>query len=213
MIAILGAVSGLKMPTFKLPNGNMPAIGYGTWLAEEGEVYEGTKAALKCGYRHIDEAWVYGNEAEVGKAIVEALEDGTIASRDELWVTSKLWQNFHRPELVREGCLDSMKKLGVDYLDLYLMHFPVAFVPGCTEATSADMMDDVPIEDTWLAMEKLVDEGLVRNSARAPITPPKGRRPPLHVVVLSLVAHALTALLPIPPSVRSHTRARGSRSL
>ena len=88
-------------PTLTLPGTGdaMPQIGYGTWLSRKGEVYEGTKAALTSGYRHIDEAWVYMNEAEVGKAIKEALADGTLASREELWLTSKLWNNFHRPEV------------------------------------------------------------------------------------------------------------------
>ena len=91
-----------QQPTLTLPSGDkMPAIGYGTWLSAKGEVYEGTKSALAAGYRHIDEAWVYMNEAEVGKAVSEALADGTIGSRSELWITSKLWNCFHRPELVR----------------------------------------------------------------------------------------------------------------
>lgn len=155
----------VSVPTLSLPGtaDKMPVVGYGTWLSGDGEVYEGTKEAIKSGYRHIDEAWVYMNEEEVGKAISEAFADGTISSRDELFVTTKLWQCFHRPELVREGCLESMKKLGVETLDLFLMHFPVAFKPGVVEATSEEMMDDVAIEDTWKAMEKLVDEGLVRN--------------------------------------------------
>ena len=165
MISI-AAIAGttLTVPTLKLPGtlDQMPQIGYGTWLSEAGEVYAGTKAALKCGYRHIDEAWVYMNEEEVGQAISEALAEG-VCTRDELWLTTKLWQCHHRPELVREGCVDSMTKLGVEQLDLFLMHFPVSFQPGVVEATTQEMMDDVAIEDTWRAMEKLVDEGLVRN--------------------------------------------------
>ena len=141
----------------------MPAIGYGTWLSKRGEVYEGTKAALSSGYRHVDEAWVYMNEAEVGKAVSEALADGTLSSREELFVTSKLWHNFHRPELVREGALESLEKLGLDCLDLYLIHFPVSFTPGTVEASSADQVETVPLDATWQAMEKLVDEGLVKN--------------------------------------------------
>ena len=165
VVALFSFATALQVPTLTLPGtlDKMPMIGYGTWLSAEGEVYEGTKAALRHGYRHIDEAWVYMNEEDVGRALNEALADGTVASRTELWVTSKLWQCHHRPELVREGCLESMTKLGVDCLDLYLMHFPVAFVPGCVEATSAEQMDDTPIEDTWRAMEALVDEGLVRS--------------------------------------------------
>ena len=163
--ALFASATALQIPTLTLPGtlDKMPIIGYGTWLSAEGEVYEGTKAALRHGYRHIDEAWVYMNEAEVGRALTEALADGTVASRAELWVTSKLWQCHHRPDLVREGCLESMAKLGVECLDLYLIHFPVAFVPGCVEATSAEQMEDVPIEDTWRAMEALVDEGIVRS--------------------------------------------------
>jgi len=140
----------------------MPQIGFGTWLAPRGRIYESTKVALDLGYRHIDEAWCYQNEAEVGKACAEKIRDGTI-TRDALWMTTKLWNNFHRPELVREGCLDSMTKLGVDYLDLFLIHFPVSFVPGCTEASSADQVENVLLADTWKAMESLVQEGLVRN--------------------------------------------------
>ena len=116
MISI-AAIAGttLTVPTLKLPGtlDQMPQIGYGTWLSEAGEVYQGTKAALACGYRHIDEAWVYMNEDEVGRAISEALAEG-VCTRDELWVTTKLWQCHHRPELVREGCVDSMSKLGVE---------------------------------------------------------------------------------------------------
>ncbi len=141
----------------------MPIIGYGTWLSKPGEVYEGTKAALAHGYKHIDEAWIYENEDEVGRAITESLADGTVASRDDLWITTKLWQCHHRPTLVREGCLESMNKLGVDYLDLYLMHFPVSFVPGCKEAVREDQMEFISLAETWTAMEWLVDEGLVRN--------------------------------------------------
>lgn len=163
--ALFACAAALQTPTLTLPGtlDNMPIVGYGTWLSKKGEVYEGTKKALQLGYRHIDEAWVYMNEQEVGRAITEALADGTVTSRNELWITSKLWQCHHRPELVREGCVDSLTKLGVECLDLYLIHFPVAFVPGCVEATSAEQVEDVPIEDTWKAMEALVDEGLVRS--------------------------------------------------
>jgi diketogulonate reductase-like aldo/keto reductase len=115
--------------------------------------------------RSLLEQWVYMNEEEVGKAITDSLADGTVSSRDELWVTSKLWNNFHRPELVRSGCVESLTKLGLEHLDLFLMHFPVSFKPGVAEAVSADQMEDppIPLADTWRAMEALVDEGLVRN--------------------------------------------------
>jgi len=165
MMLTMRTTLALQTPTLTLPGtlDQMPIVGYGTWLAAAGDVYQGTKAAIAQGYRHIDEAWIYENEREVGQAIKEALAEGTIKSRDDLWITSKLWQCYHRPELVREGCLDSMAQLGVDVLDLYLIHFPIAFVPGCKEAVSENQMEDVPIGDTWRAMEKLVDEGLVKN--------------------------------------------------
>lgn len=76
---------------------------------------------------------------------------------------SKLWNNSHRPELVKKGVQESLVALRTDYLDLYLMHFPISFKPDVTEATSPDEVEDIPLEATWLAMEKLVDEGLVQN--------------------------------------------------
>ena len=83
----------------------MPQLGFGTWLAPRGKVYEAVKVAIDLGYRHIDEAWCYNNEEEVGDAIKEKLAEGVV-TRDELWVTSKLWNNFHRPDEVRKGLAD-----------------------------------------------------------------------------------------------------------
>jgi alcohol dehydrogenase (NADP+) len=161
--------SALQVPSVKLAGtgDTMPGIGYGTWLSQPGEVYTGVFEALKGGYKHIDAAWVYMNEKEVGKAIAESISGGVV-SREDLWVTSKLWNNYHRPNgesSVRAGCMDSLAKLGLDYLDLYLIHFPVSFIPGCSEASRADQMENpqIPLADTWAAMEALVDEGLVRN--------------------------------------------------
>lgn len=162
LLAVLAA-HALVMPTIKLPSGDlMPQLGFGTWLAAPGEVYKSTKVAIDAGYRHVDCAWCYNNEEEVGKAIGEKIGDGTVA-RSDLFITSKLWNNFHRAELVREGCVDSMTKLGLDYLDNYLIHFPVSFVPGCAEATTAEQVEQVPLAETWAAVEALVQEGLVRN--------------------------------------------------
>lgn len=143
-------------------NDKMPAIGLGTWLSESGEVYEATKIAIDAGYRHIDEAWIYGNEEEVGKALAEKMADGTV-KREELWITSKLWNSFHRPELVRKHLQESLTRLRLDYLDLYLVHFPVSFVPGVTEATQPEEIDQTPLADTWAEMEKAVHDKLVRN--------------------------------------------------
>lgn len=81
----------------------MPQFGLGTWLSEKGKVYEAVKVALDEGYRHIDEAWIYGNEEEVGQAFKEKFAEGNV-KREDVFVTSKLWNNFHRPNLVRKGC-------------------------------------------------------------------------------------------------------------
>ncbi len=80
-----------------------------------------------------------------------------------MFITSKLWNNFHRPERVKQGLQESLAKLRLSYLDLFLVHFPVSFRPDVTEATSPDEVENVPLEDTWRAMEALVDEGLVKN--------------------------------------------------
>lgn len=142
----------------------MPTLGLGTWLSDPGDVYRATKCALDAGYRHIDEAWVYMNEQEVGQALLEKLgtEDGRIP-RSEVFITSKLWNNFHRPEKVEEGCRESLEALKLDYLDLYLIHFPVCFQPDVIEATKKEELDAVPLADTWKAMEALVEKGLVKN--------------------------------------------------
>uniref|UniRef100_A0A7S3LIT8 NADP-dependent oxidoreductase domain-containing protein n=1 Tax=Aplanochytrium stocchinoi TaxID=215587 RepID=A0A7S3LIT8_9STRA len=140
----------------------IPNIGLGTWLSDPGKVYEATKEAINCGYRHIDEAWIYKNEDEVGKALKDKFEDGTV-KREDMFITSKLWNCFHRPELVEEGCKESLRQLGLEYLDLFLIHFPVSFIPGCEEATKSEQVEEIQLKDTWAAMEKLVDQGLVKN--------------------------------------------------
>ena len=120
----------------------------------------------------MDSACDYGNEQEVGRGIKKALDAG-IVKRDDLWITSKLWNNYHRKEHVRAACLRTLKDLGVDYLDLYLIHFPIAlkfvpfeerYPPGWNHTDKPGMEEDnVPMEETWRAMEELVKEGLVRN--------------------------------------------------
>ncbi|KZS97365.1 Aldo/keto reductase [Sistotremastrum niveocremeum HHB9708] len=146
---------------YTLPSGDkIPSVALGVWQAAKGEVGAAVKTALNAGYRHIDGAWIYGNEAEVGAAIKE-----TGISREEIFITSKLWNSFHQPDDVAPALEESLKRLGTDYLDLYLIHWPVAFKK---ETTS----DGKPIADldltndpypTWKALEKLVDSGKVKN--------------------------------------------------
>ena len=107
----------------------MPIVGLGTWKSKPGEVAAAVKYALEIGYRHLDCAFVYGNEGEVGQGIKEAMAEFKIERKD-IWVTSKLWSSFHHPEEVEGACKMSLKNLGLDYLDLYLIHWPTAFKRG-----------------------------------------------------------------------------------
>ncbi|KKY22670.1 putative aldehyde reductase [Phaeomoniella chlamydospora] len=135
----------------KWPLTFIPAIGLGTWLSKPGEVTDAVGAAIDAGYRHIDTAMIYRNEKEVGKG----LEQSGVP-RNEIWVTSKLFNNDHHPEDVEPAIRKSLSDLGIEYLDLYLMHWPVALKDGKLD-------DTVSYVDTWKAMEQLVYKGLTKN--------------------------------------------------
>lgn len=151
------------MKSFLLNNGRqLPGLGLGTWKSKPGEVFLAVKEAIACGYRHIDCAFIYNNEREVGAAVSECIDRG-IVHRDDLWITSKLWNSFHRPEDVAAGCRKSLEALQLDRLDLYLVHWPVAFQPGVTMPTDVEgfiPLSELPLATTWAAMESLVDQGL-----------------------------------------------------
>jgi len=137
---------------------SIPLLGLGTWQSKPDVVKNAVKVALSAGYRHIDAAWIYGNEKEVGEAIRESN-----IPREQLFITTKLWNNSHRSEDVLPALEASLKNLGLDYVDLYLMHWPVAFKSGPAAVARDDagnlIFEDVDITTTYQAMEKLVETG------------------------------------------------------
>ena len=142
----------------------MPAFGLGTWLSDPGKVYDAVRAALTLGYRHIDCAAIYGQEDEVGRGIEDAIGAGDI-TRGELWVTSKLWNDSHEPEHVRPAIEETLENLRLDYLDLYLIHWPIAFRHGVQYPKGRDdylTLEEVPLESTWQAMQQVCEAGLTR---------------------------------------------------
>ncbi len=154
----------MKKLTFR--NGDeMPALGLGTWKSDPGEVGAAVREAIRIGYRHFDCAAIYGNEAEIGGALGEAFDAGEVR-REELWITSKLWNNAHRRQDVEPALRKTLEDLRLAQLDLYLMHWPIAAKPGVTFPESPDdflSWDEVPLTETWEAMEACVKKGLVRH--------------------------------------------------
>lgn len=154
------------MKKLEFANGDqMPIVGLGTWKAPAGEVYKAVKEALRLGYRHIDCAAIYGNEAEVGQALTDSFREG-LTSRDQVWITSKLWNNSHAPEDVKPALEKTLADLQLDYLDLYLIHWPVIIRKGVLyHQSAADLvaLDKLPVSETWPVMEAMVGKGLCRN--------------------------------------------------
>jgi alcohol dehydrogenase (NADP+) len=143
--------------------GTMPALGFGTLIPDATETRNATRTALEAGFRHFDCAERYGNEEQVGEAIREAIQAGSL-TREDLFITTKLWNNNHRPERVQPAFESSRDRLQLDYIDLYLIHTPFAFRPGDNQ-DPRDQNDNVVYDegitlmDTWRAMENLVDGG------------------------------------------------------
>ncbi|WP_413432411.1 aldo/keto reductase [Crateriforma spongiae] len=153
----------------------LPKVGLGFWKIPGDQCDQVVSTAIDLGYRHFDCACDYGNEAEIGAAMSKQFSSGSI-NRDELWVTSKLWNTYHRREHVRLAVEKTLRDLQLDYLDLYHIHFPISleFVPFEDRYPPAWFFDpdakspamkpvQVPIRETWAAMEELVDAGLVRH--------------------------------------------------
>lgn len=155
--------SATELPvTFTLNTGaRIPAVGFGTWQAAPHEVEHAVETALKEGYRHLDCAAVYGNEVEVGEGIRKAG-----VPRKDIFITSKLWNSKHAPADVEPALDQSLKDLGVDYVDLYLMHWPVALKSGDNkfpiDERGVFQLADIDYVTTYKAMEKLLDTGKVK---------------------------------------------------
>src|ERR1700722_12836570 len=146
--------------------GRIPAVGFGTLIPDPAVTLSATRDALEAGFRHFDCAERYGNEREVGKALQARLTTGGIA-REDIFVTTKLWNTNHRPERVEPAFEASRARLRLNYLDLYLSHTPFAFQPGDDQDPrdqSGNILYDrgVTLLDTWRAMESLVDRGKCR---------------------------------------------------
>ena len=155
----------------------MPRFGLGTWLSEKGKVGAAVKEALRIGYRHVDCAHIYGNEAEIGEALTESFAAGH-AKREEVFVTSKLWNADHAAGDVRKACELTLKNLQLEYLDLYLIHWPIRCRPNAPPPGQMSYDDKLGyssemIMETWREMEKLVDAGLVRAIGVSNFTIPK----------------------------------------
>lgn len=153
---------------------SMPRVGLGLWKIARDRTAGLVLDAIEAGYRHLDSAADYGNEAEAGEGIRRALAAGQ-CRREDLWVTSKLWNTYHHPDHVRPACERTLFDLGLDYLDLYLVHFPISlryvdfaeryppewiFDPAARRPVME--LAPVPLSDTWAAMEELVEQGLVK---------------------------------------------------
>jgi diketogulonate reductase-like aldo/keto reductase len=175
-------VASFAVPRRRMPTGaEMPAIGLGTFGSDHAapsDVADAVRGAFEVGYRHFDCAAVYGNEAAIGAVFEDLLRSGV--ARDSLWITSKLWNDQHAEADVIPACRRSLADLRVEYLDLYLVHwpFPNWHPPGCTvESRAPDARPYIHAEfmKTWRQMERLVDLGLVRHIGTSNMTVPKLR--------------------------------------
>lgn len=178
-LAPISAEPNGSMPHVTLNDGRcMPLLGLGLWKTQnKGETHAAVKAAIKAGYRHLDTAYVYMNEAEVGSAVAESISEGLV-SREELWVTSKLWVT--QMANVKAACRGSLSRLKMDYLDLYLVHVraiatsrpapqPSPSAPLITASTPLSQMPapaasgEPSLASIWSAMEALAEEGLAKS--------------------------------------------------
>jgi alcohol dehydrogenase (NADP+) len=172
----MNAPSDLRMTRIPLTHGvgQMPALGFGTLIPDPAVTITATRDALEAGFRHFDCAERYQNESEVGQALQQGVAAGGVA-REDIFVTTKLWNTNHRPERVELAFEASLDRLRLKYLDLYLIHTPFAFQPGDDQDPrdrNGDVLydRDITLLDTWKAMETLVDHGKCRAIGLSDIT-------------------------------------------
>lgn len=141
--AFIFHLSPIIMQSIKLPNGEIPILGLGTWQLQGRKCKEAVLDAIKLGYRHIDTAWVYDNQEEIGQAIKESK-----VAREKIFITSKVWRdNLHYLDVL-EQCQETLEQLQLEYLDLYLIHWPDAHIP---------------MRETFKALHELQQQGKIRN--------------------------------------------------
>ncbi|GAB7363119.1 hypothetical protein MBLNU230_g3409t1 [Neophaeotheca triangularis] len=159
--------------TFKLNNGvNMPAVGFGTFANEgsKGQTYEAVTHALKTGYRHLDCAWFYQNENEVGDAVRDFCKENSNVSRKDIFICTKVWNHLHEPDEVQWSLQSSLDRLQTDYIDLFLVHWPIAaeknddMMPKLNDKGQYVIKEELTKnpQPTWRAMEELYESGKVK---------------------------------------------------
>jgi len=156
------------MSMLTLNNGlKMPSLGLGTWHHGDtgNQMRDAVVEAVDLGYRHIDCAYIYKNEKKIGEAFKTIFDKGDV-KREDLWITSKLWGTEHAEDRVEAACRASLSDLGLEYFDLYLIHWPTGFIPDNGDLPKDEAgrlrFSGVSIQETWTAMEKLVDLGLTK---------------------------------------------------
>ncbi|KAI1330808.1 NAD(P)H-dependent D-xylose reductase [Xylariaceae sp. FL0255] len=164
-----------SVKSLKLTSGfNMPLVGFGIWKVPRETCADQVYNAIKLGYRHIDGAWDYQNSAEAGEGVRRAIKEG-IVKREDMFITSKLWNNYHKREHALEMAKLENEAWGLGYLDLFLIHFPISleFIPfeklryPCfwidEQQSQVTKLNPVPVSETWGAMEELVQSGLTKS--------------------------------------------------
>ncbi|KAF5276032.1 hypothetical protein FQA39_LY00828 [Lamprigera yunnana] len=162
-ISVLILITQVPFLTFKNEN-KIPIIGLGTSQASSVEVIQAVKDAIDIGYRHIDCAFIYKNEKDVGTALAAKISDGTV-KREDLFITSKLWNTYHRPGIVETALRRSLKDLRLEYVDLYLVHWPLGYKEEeqSNNQEIQPQFSDYDYVDTWKAMEEIQKKGLAKS--------------------------------------------------